>query len=131
VAALIFVSGVAAAGARLSVLWSRTEGIRRAYEIFPAGSHATWFSVTTKGIGLGTGQRLNRQEDQDTPPRINDLSLRWRLLATVQNLRKLLRHLSQTEPELAFCLTQLLNRLTGLIPSSSMASFVAPASLFI
>ena len=47
------------------------------------------------------------------------------LIATVQNLRKLLRHLSQTEPELAFSLTQLLNRLSGLIPSSSLASAAA------
>src|SRR5215469_5479183 len=52
------------------------------------------------------------------------------LIATVQNLRKLLRHLSQTEPELAFCLTQLLDRLSRLIPSSSVASPVAFASLF-
>jgi transposase len=52
------------------------------------------------------------------------------LIATVQNLRKLLRHLSQTGPELAFRLTQLLKRLSGLIPGSSMASPVAFASLF-
>ena len=52
------------------------------------------------------------------------------LIATVQNLRKLLRHLSQTEPELAYRLTQLLDRLSSLLPSPSMASPVAFASLF-
>jgi transposase len=40
------------------------------------------------------------------------------LIATVQNLRKLLRHLSQTEPELAYRLTQLLHRLSGLIQTT-------------
>ena len=52
------------------------------------------------------------------------------LIATVQNLRKLLRHLSKTEPALAYNLTQLLNRLSELIQSSSMASPAAFASLF-
>jgi hypothetical protein len=52
------------------------------------------------------------------------------LIATVQNLRKLLGHLSQTKPVLAFRLTQLLNRLSGLIPRPFMASPPAFASLF-
>jgi transposase len=52
------------------------------------------------------------------------------LIATVQNLRKLLRHLSQTEPELAYRLTQLLDRLSRLIPSPSIASSANLASLF-
>jgi hypothetical protein len=52
---------------------------------------------------------------------------RWRqaiqdlLIATVQNLRKLLRHLSQTEPELASYLLQLLYRLATLLRGSSSA----------
>jgi transposase len=40
------------------------------------------------------------------------------LIATVQNLRKLLRHLCQTEPELAYRLTQLLHRLSSLIQTT-------------
>jgi Transposase DDE domain len=52
------------------------------------------------------------------------------LIATVQNLRKLLRYLSQTEPELAYRLTQLLERLSRLIPSPSIASSAKLASLF-
>ena len=52
------------------------------------------------------------------------------LIATVQNLRKLLRHVSKTEPALAYNLTQLLNRLSELIQSSSMASPAAFAPLF-
>jgi transposase len=40
------------------------------------------------------------------------------LIATVQNLRKLLRHLSQTEPELVYRLTQLLHRLSDLIQTT-------------
>jgi transposase len=43
------------------------------------------------------------------------------LIATVQNLRKLLRHLSQSEPDLACRLTQLLHRLSCLIqPTPSL-----------
>ena len=52
------------------------------------------------------------------------------LIATVQNLRKLLRHPSQTEPELAFRLTQLLDRLSGLIPSFSLAYLATLDSRF-
>jgi transposase len=43
------------------------------------------------------------------------------LIATVQNLRKLLRHLSQTDPELASYLLQLLYRLATLLRVSSSA----------
>src|SRR5258708_34818537 len=39
------------------------------------------------------------------------------LIATVQNLRKLLRHLSQTDLELAYPLIQLLQRLFTLLPA--------------
>jgi Transposase DDE domain len=66
------------------------------------------------------------------------------LIATVQSLRKLLRHLSQTEPELAYRLTQLLDclsrhrafpgqvdLLSGLFSSPSIASPLKLASLFI
>jgi Transposase DDE domain len=45
------------------------------------------------------------------------------LIATVQNLRKLLRHLSQTEPELAFHLTQLLQRLSTLLQAPANRLF--------
>jgi transposase len=44
------------------------------------------------------------------------------LIATVQNLRKLLRHLSQTEPELAHELTQLLQTLCRCLPASLQVS---------
>ena len=40
------------------------------------------------------------------------------LIATVQNLRKLLRHLSQIEPELAHELKQLLQRLHTVLQAS-------------
>lgn len=43
------------------------------------------------------------------------------LIATVQNLRKLIRHLSQTQPELAYHLIELLHRLFTLIQASSTA----------
>jgi transposase len=43
------------------------------------------------------------------------------LIATVQNLRKLLRHLSQTEPELAYHLFELLSRLSRLFLDRSIA----------
>jgi hypothetical protein len=44
------------------------------------------------------------------------------LNATVQNLRKLLRHLSLTDPELAYHVIQLLHRLSKLFqaPSTSL-----------
>jgi transposase len=44
------------------------------------------------------------------------------LIATVQNLRKLLRHLSQTDPELAYHLVELLSRLSRLFVSRSMVA---------
>src|SRR4029077_11787813 len=43
------------------------------------------------------------------------------LIATVQNLRKLLRHLSQTDPELASYLPELLYRLATRLRGSSSA----------
>jgi hypothetical protein len=43
------------------------------------------------------------------------------LIATVQNLRKLLRHLSETDPELASDLLQLLYRLATLLRGSTAA----------
>jgi hypothetical protein len=43
------------------------------------------------------------------------------LIATVQNLRKLLRHLSLTDPELASDLLQLLYRLATLLRGSTTA----------
>jgi transposase len=45
------------------------------------------------------------------------------LIATVQNLRKLLRHLSQTEPKLAYHLIELLQRLSTLWQASLDLSF--------
>ena len=45
------------------------------------------------------------------------------LIATVQNLRKLIRHLSQSQPELARHLSGLLSRLVSLF-------LVRPALLF-
>jgi IS5 family transposase len=42
------------------------------------------------------------------------------LIATVQNLRKLLRHLSQSDPKVAYYLTQLLHRLASLLLSHSI-----------
>jgi hypothetical protein len=47
------------------------------------------------------------------------------LIATVQNLRKLIRHLSQTEPELAYHLIELLHRLSTLIQATSTALLTA------
>jgi hypothetical protein len=52
------------------------------------------------------------------------------LIATVQNLRKLLKHLSPIEPELAYRIAQLLDRLSALILSRSIASPSKLASLF-
>ena len=43
------------------------------------------------------------------------------LIGTVQNLRKLIRHLSQTEPELAYHFVQLLQRLSSLFQTPSTA----------
>jgi hypothetical protein len=45
------------------------------------------------------------------------------LIATVQNLRKLLRDLSQTEPELAYHLIELLQRLSTLLQAPLDLSF--------
>ena len=50
------------------------------------------------------------------------------LISTVQNLRKLLRHLSQTEPESAHELNQLLERLYTLLEASFQASLNRLAS---
>ena len=50
------------------------------------------------------------------------------LIATVQNLRKLLRHLSQTEPELADSLNQLFQRLYLLLRASLQSSLASLAS---
>jgi len=51
------------------------------------------------------------------------------LIATVQNLRKLLRHLSQTEPELVYQLIQLLQRLSALLQAPANLSFDKLTSL--
>jgi hypothetical protein len=52
------------------------------------------------------------------------------LIATVQNLRKLLRHLPQTQPELAYRLIQLLDRLSSLIQTTPSRFSAELAPLF-
>lgn len=43
------------------------------------------------------------------------------LIATVQNLRKLIRHLTQTNPDLAYRLWRLIQELTALLTSRARA----------
>jgi Transposase DDE domain len=66
-------------------------------------------ATTCHGLKRARWRGLWRQAIQDL------------LIATVQNLRKLLRHLSQTDPELASYLPQLLCRLATLLRGSSSA----------
>jgi hypothetical protein len=55
--------------------------------------------------------------------RILGYSFQDLLIATVQNLRKLIRHLSQTEPGLAYHLIQLLEPLSKLFQADLYGSF--------